>query len=979
MLRLIRRIPVQSYAFHTRVQLSIPNIVTHRLLSARAARTKAPKPFYDPINTKSHLTAHLLACQFANPIDPTFSLPPHECIELGIEHFSKSDLTAAHSFARSVATSHSPQLACEMLSNAAVAIAQHGNIPRALQVFQSIESLCGITPSSSSYSKMSHWLLHSGRIESALVLLQEMKTKGVQPYYTHYTSMILALCKQGSINPARELLDDLIACSPRHQSNQILNTKQQQQQQQQQQQPRPTVVGHLNQMNHAFAHLIRAIGTRGDTEAAERLLREARQLSGKPYYEVMCAMMDVYSRKGDVARVARLVDQVVRKFPMHKHKPFDILITAHANNRDAQQAWQVLSQMHERGIAPASTTYEKLLNCYNDERSMRHVAHKARYMGFNIDKHLYAELLRVRSKNNMESTLQSLLCEIEQRGIRLPPSRLARLLNAQMRVGKKHEAVMDTVRSDCMHRNNYPRSCVEYNVIISNLCRSRKYEQVFETLDTMKAEGISPSITTYAMLIKAHCKLGQPKLALELLNTIKSAGMSPTIATLSPLLRYFIKNHDPWYIDELLDELQKVRTSPCRSLYRTLVSHFGMAGDSVRVARLLSDMMKDGSRVELWALNSLLVAHSKTGSLWEVEQVFQEIKKLEHSAPNLVTYSALIEAYCKHHQYDKALEALTEIAVAGIRYSALPFNLFLKWALRSSQQQLVRLAVNLMDEVGVACNTQTYNLLLANYVRQGNIAEAQSIVDAFDRKASSETKPDKVTYYLIIKLHILQGNLEDALAVMLNSIERGITPSVRMIESMLTCFIEADSFDSAKQLLLEIRKYNQAISSHSLQTLIQSNCKYNKPEIAAKVLRLAYALDSKPVCDAFDCIIDSGASNPTPLPDSRALNTYVKALCIAGELSKATKVLDALRAFQEYELSTELFNFVLNSLLQSRRYNLFDALWKSNCRRDHSLVRLQCCALDEQSHSLARQRAEAQAPRGRDATEGSPLNTFSTF
>jgi pentatricopeptide repeat domain-containing protein 1 len=123
-------------------------------------------------------------------------------------------------------------------------------------------------------------------------------------------------------------------------------------------------------------------------------------------------------------------------------------------------------------------------------------------------------------------------------------------------------------------------------------------------------------------------------------------------------------------------------------------------------------MTKAGVRPDVITYNALISAYEKGGQ-WERARAAFEEMVAAGVQPNIITYNALISAYEQGRQWERARAAFEEMVAAGVQPNVVTYSALISAYERGGQWERARATFEKMVAVGVQPDVQTYNPLLS--------------------------------------------------------------------------------------------------------------------------------------------------------------------------------------------------------------------------------------------------------------------------
>lgn len=539
-----------------------------------------------------------------------------------------------------------------------------------------------------------------------------------------------------------------------------------------------------------------------------------------------------------------LLGDTLEEFRRHDIKPnrrtFHLLITGHIRNRDLGKARYYLQKMEEAGYVVDASTYAAVVSVYRslgpdpvvcDQalEALQNVSARAAtrilnsLMQFAIDAGDVHGVARVMSLFDQESSgVQSI---IGDGGDFVPP------------IGECDPQTVGTSMSPSPDVSTLHR-------LISFMSKERDLPSVLQIFYRMQDAGIVPDSSIAAALVRAHLRVGNeatavqivadmcpPTVPLGLLVRIGFISGAPyprrtpviqsplTVGVLNALLKGIIGPRGLNGLNCILQIMQIVGIKPDENTIKILLHYL----DSTELAR-----PRDIIRI----LRKLTFMTSSP-TLKHVHKVLKGIlrrEKIRARGQDLLRSSVVTGASTPQRGPSQVSQKLTvsgDVAdpTAGLAFPRVPnLRSLMRPVIRSLTSHGVRndaamYALRIRsdavkgnttraDEVlkemisrGIHPNEYHFSALMTAYVTAGNLPAAHAVMR---NAARSGVTPNAVMYTILLSGYARVRNPTMALHTFEEMIQAGITPDAPAIDTLVTAFLAARDFRSAKRLLLHL-------------------------------------------------------------------------------------------------------------------------------------------------------------------------------
>ncbi|XP_071700574.1 pentatricopeptide repeat-containing protein At4g31070, mitochondrial-like [Rutidosis leptorrhynchoides] len=347
---------------------------------------------------------------------------------------------------------------------------------------------------------------------------------------------------------------------------------------------------------------------------------------------------------------------------------------------------------------------------------------------------------------------------------------------------------------------------VSWTTMIAGYVSTNDYLIALDCFRRMQRDGIKPNRVTLISVLPACIELGTVSLGKQIHGYAFRYGLSTDIRVISSLVHLYSKHTDSLPHAEILFEKS---TQKDVVLWSTIIAGYSQFKQTAEKSiTLLNQMRKDGIQPNFVTILSVLTActnipslalgcglhgyvvksgldydmsitnslcnlYSKCGSLKESHQVFREM-----SAPDCISWSALINAYGVHGCGEEALQLFSEMKEKGIKYDSVTFLSVLSACNHSGLiEEGCRLFSEAVKSESEIVNVEHYACYIDLLGKAGKIELAIDVLRTMPMKPSPKIMSSLVSAF---KIH---GRLD-------------------YVESLLSWFVESEPGNVANYTLL---------------------------------------------------------------------------------------------------------------------------------------------------------------------------------
>ncbi|WCJ22962.1 Tetratricopeptide repeat (TPR)-like superfamily protein [Euphorbia peplus] len=273
--------------------------------------------------------------------------------------------------------------------------------------------------------------------------------------------------------------------------------------------------------------------------------------------------------------------------------------------------------------------------------------------------------------------------------------------------------------------------------------------------------------------------------------------------------------------------------------FNSLIRSYGRAGLFQESVKLFSSMKYVGVSPSVVTFNSLLLVLLKRGRTTLAENVFGEMRRTYGVTPDVYTFNILIRGFCKNLMVDDAFRYFKEMS--GFELKA---------------------------------DVVTYNTIVDGLCRAGKVGVARNVVKGMVRKGRG-LSPDVVTYTTLVRGYCMKREIDEALVVFDEMMERGLKPNEVTYNTLIKGLCEVEKIDKIKEILEgALGGGGFTPDTCTFNTLINARCDAGNLKEAMEIFEKMSALNVQ--------------------PDSATYSVLIRSFCKGGDFERAEKLLDEL-------------------------------------------------------------------------------------
>ncbi|GAB2282180.1 Pentatricopeptide repeat-containing protein gun1, chloroplastic [Dionaea muscipula] len=445
---------------------------------------------------------------------------------------------------------------------------------------------------------------------------------------------------------------------------------------------------------YAYSALISAYGRSGLCAVAIEVFEMMKRVGLKPNLVTYNAVIDACGKGGvEFEKVSEIFDEMLGNGVAPDRITFNSLLGVCSRGGLWETARNLFSQMVYRGIDQDIFTYNTLLDavCKGGQMDLAfEIMSEMTAKNLMPNVVTYSTVIDGYAKAGRLDDALNLFNEMKFIGISLDRVSYNALLSIYVKLGRFEDALNVCKEMDDA---GIRKDVVTYNALLGGFGKQGKYDVVKQVFQQMKAERVLPNLLTYSALIDVYSKGGLYREAMELFREFKQAGLKADVVLYSALIDSLCKNGLVESAVSLLDEMTKEGIRPNVITYNTIIDAFGRSSAaecSVDDATVEEDELQDeaslmkphdneagdeaheahdqGDDMVIEIFGKLAAEKSfNAKKLYNNRQemvcilgVFHKMHELEIK-PNVVTFSAILNACSRCNSFDDASMLLEEL------------------------------------------------------------------------------------------------------------------------------------------------------------------------------------------------------------------------------------------------------------------------------------------------------------------------------
>ncbi|KZV28214.1 hypothetical protein F511_20880 [Dorcoceras hygrometricum] len=438
--------------------------------------------------------------------------------------------------------------------------------------------------------------------------------------------------------------------------------------------------------------------------------------------------------------------------------------------------------------------------------------------GFKPSRLTYNALIRVFLDAGKLDTAFLLYREMSYLGFKMHMDVLGRFLYLLCKVGKWRDAL------NLIEEEEAVPDTVIYTKMIMGLCEGSLFEEAMEFLNRMRSDACVPNIVTYKILLCGCLNKGKLGRCKRILSMMITEGCYPSPKIFCSLVHAYCKSGDHAYAYKLLKKMENCGFKPGYVVYNIFIGN--ICGNEkiprcppniVTFSALIDGYCKAGDLAKACAIYEKMRGN---GDIHDVNLYF-EITDDSSKEPNVITYGALINGLCKAHKVGEARNLLDTMWANDCEPNQVVYDALIDGFCKVGKLDEAQEIFAKMSEHGYSPNVYTYSSLIDRLFKEKRLDLALKVLA---KMLECSCTPNVVTYTEMIDGLCKVGKTDEAYKLMLMMEEKGCNPNVVTYTAMIDGFGKAGKVDRSLELVQEMVSKGCAPNYITYRVLINHCC-----------------------------------------------------------------------------------------------------------------------------------------------------------
>ncbi|XP_018504360.2 putative pentatricopeptide repeat-containing protein At5g43820 [Pyrus x bretschneideri] len=382
-----------------------------------------------------------------------------------------------------------------------------------------------------------------------------------------------------------------------------------------------------------------------------------------------------------------------------------------------------------------------------------------------------------------------------------------------------------------------------YHIILKALGRRKFFTHMMHILHNMRARGISPDLETISIVMDSFVRAGYVSKAIQVFRNLEEVGLDCDTKSLNMLVQCLCQRSHVGAANSFLNSVKgKIQFNG--TTYNIVIGGWSRNGRVSEMERILEVMVADGFSPDNSTFSFIIEGLGRAGRIDDAVEIFDSMKTKgcvpdaraynamisnfisvrgfdeclkyykgmpsNNCDPNIDTYTKLIDAFLKARKVADALEMFDEMLGRGFLPSTGTLTSFIEPLCNYGPPYAAMMIYQKARKVGCRVSLSAYKLLLMRLSRFGKCGMLLSIWEDMQECGYGS---DMEVYDYIINGFCNNGQLESAVLVMEESVQKGFCPTRLSYSKLNNKLLASNKVERAYRLFLKVkdaRRYDTA-------------------------------------------------------------------------------------------------------------------------------------------------------------------------
>ncbi|KAI8593791.1 hypothetical protein BDZ88DRAFT_485956 [Geranomyces variabilis] len=357
-------------------------------------------------------------------------------------------------------------------------------------------------------------------------------------------------------------------------------------------------------------------------------------------------------------------------------------------------------------------------------------------------------------------------------------------------------------------------------------------------LAEVQAEGLKPNEDTYHLLMDALGSRGDGDGAMEILHLMQADGFALDAEAFQHVIVGYARSERTRHITATFRYMRERGVGPSVRNYNTAIAAFVKAHEEADASRWYGAMVLRGLKPDLITFNVLLGMYMQQHQMESAQQVFHEIEQAGLT-PGADTYNTMIRGFMQLKRVQDAIAVYEQMESLGCKPDKFTYAALMKGCGRAGMMMNAMRYYRAMLRSGISMNRNHYTILQAAFASAKDMQTCQEVL----RDMMSQFPPSTINYNIMLAGWIRCGNIDKAVAVLDQMTLAGCEPDATTWRRLIRGYLQAGRLKEALDVYAKLEAMKDGPTIGTYIHLMDACLKADKRDMALALLpRLEDAL-----------------------------------------------------------------------------------------------------------------------------------------
>ncbi|GAU30064.1 hypothetical protein TSUD_332330 [Trifolium subterraneum] len=408
--------------------------------------------------------------------------------------------------------------------------------------------------------------------------------------------------------------------------------------------------------------MIRLHARHNRTDQARGLFFEMQKYRCKPDAETYNALINAHGRARQWRWAMNIMEDMLRAAIPPSRSTYNNLINACGSSGNWKEALNICKKMTDNGVGPDLVTHNIMLSAFKSgAQYSKALSYFELMKGTHIrpDTTTLSIIIHCLVKLKQYDKAIEIFNSMREKKSECHPdvvtfTSIIQLYSAYGQIENCESAF------NMMLAEGLKPSIVSYNSLLGAYAARGMENEALRVFNEITQNGFRPDIVSYTSLLNAYGRSRKPQKAREIFKMIKRNNLKPNIVTYNALIDAYGSNGLLEEAIGILREMEQDKIHPNVVSICTLLAACGRCCQKVKIDTVLSAAEMRGIKLNTAAYNSAIGSYINVGEYDKAVDLYKSMREKKIRSDS-VTYTVLISGCCKMSKFGEALSFMEEM------------------------------------------------------------------------------------------------------------------------------------------------------------------------------------------------------------------------------------------------------------------------------------------------------------------------------